>query len=184
MILSSLFYTINITKGQLIICHILDRMIIFFEMIRYSLFIFSFYQQLTREVDYREIWACTDYFLAGQHRKKLYWLAILFYRPAKECEHYNVLCWNSMNESFLWISFRPIERSLLEIFLFTFSMLVLDTLMMMRSFWGNAILSFLDYRYDSFSDNDEFGQNSFSKKLENTFQQIRLCHSLEISGVS
>ena len=156
----------------------------FFEMIRYSLFIFSFYQQLTREVDYREIWACTDYFLAGQHRRKLYWLAILFYHPAKECEHYNVLCWNSMNESFLWISFRPIERSLLKIFLFTFSKLVLDTLMMMRSFWGNAILSFLDYRYDSFSDNDEFGQNNFSKKLENTFQQIRLCHSLEISGVS
>ena len=97
MILSRLFDTINIVKGKLFICHILDSMI---KMMRYSLFIFSFYQQLTREVDYREIWACTDYFLVGQHRKKLYWLAILFYHPAKECEHYNVLCWNLMNESF------------------------------------------------------------------------------------
>ena len=146
-------------------------------MITYSLFIFSFYQQLTREVDYRETLACTDYFLAGQHRKKLYWLAILFYHPAKECEHCNVLCWNSVNESFLLISFRPIERSSLKIFIFTFSMLVLDSLMMMRSFWGNAILSFLDYKYDSFSGNDKLGQNNFSTKIVNTFQQIRLCHS-------
>ena len=117
MILSRLFDTINIAKGNYLF---VIYLIVWFKMMRYSLFIFSFYQQLTREVDYREIWACTDYFLAGQHRKKLYWLAILFYHPAKECEHYNVLCWNSMNESFLWISFRPIERSLLKIFFYLF----------------------------------------------------------------
>ena len=183
MILSRLFDTINIVKGKLFICHILDSMIST-KMMRYSLFIFSFYQQLTREVDYQEIWACTDYFLAGQHRKKLYWLAILFYHPIKECEHYNVFCWNSVNESFLWISFRPVERSLLETNIFTFSMLVLDSLMMMRSFWGNAILSFLDYKYHSFSGDDDLGKTILVKTRKIHCNKYGYIIQLEINGES